>query len=75
MGECIKVSIALIAMCFLFGCAARSQETTQIKCTDSDGQILYAGSYIEEKLSEYIVRVDDWTFAVVPKGACRKVPA
>ncbi len=75
MGECIKVCIALVAMCFLFGCAARSQEATQIKCTGSDGQILYAGKYIEENLSTYIILADDWTLAMVPKGVCQKVPA
>ena len=73
MGEFIKVGIALVAMAFLFGCAARLQETTQIECTGRDGQILYAGHYIEENLSEYIVQVDDWTQAVYPRGACRKV--
>jgi hypothetical protein len=75
MGALIKGGLALGAMCCLLGCAARLQETTQITCTGRDGQILYAGSYIEENLSEYIVQVDDWTLAVVPKGACRKVPA
>ena len=75
MGALNKVGIALGAMCLLLGCAARLQETTQIKCTGSDGQILYAGSYIEENQSEYLVQVDDWTRAVVPKGTCRKVPA
>ena len=75
MGACNKMCIALVAVCVLFGCAARLQETTQIKCTGSDGQILYAGPYNEENLSEYIVQVDDWTLAVYRKGACRKVQA
>jgi hypothetical protein len=75
MGEFIKVGIALGSMCFLLGCAARLQETTQIKCTGRDGQILYAGPYNEENLSEYIVQVDDWTLAVYRKGACRKEQA
>ena len=75
MGAFNKMCIALVAVCFLFGCAAPLQETTQIKCTRSDGQILYAGPYNEENLSEYIVQVDDWTLAVYRKGACRKVQA
>jgi hypothetical protein len=70
-----KRCIALAAVCFLFGCAARLQETTQIECTGSDGQLLYAGPYNEENLSEYIVQVDPWTLAVYRKGACRKVQA
>jgi hypothetical protein len=75
MGACNKMCIALVAVCVLFGCAAPLQETTQIKCTGSDGQLLYAGPYNEENLSEYIVQVDDWTLAVYRKGACRKVQA
>ena len=75
MSACNKMCITLVAVCVLFGCAARLQETTQIKCTGSDGQILYAGPYNEENLSEYIVQVDDWTLAIYRKGACRKVQA
>ncbi|HEX9137169.1 MAG TPA: hypothetical protein VF905_09540 [Nitrospirota bacterium] len=75
MGECIKVSIALVAMCFLFGCTARSQEATQIECTDRDGQILYTGPYIEENEIDYIVEMDDGALAVVRKELCRKVQA
>ena len=75
MGECINVGIALVAMCFLLGCVARSQEATQIECTDRDGQILYAGPYIEENEIDYIVPMDDGRLAVVRKGVCRKVQA
>jgi hypothetical protein len=75
MSECIKIGIPLVAMCLLPGCAARSQEATQIECTDRDGQILYAGPYIEENEIDYIVQMDDGTRAVVRKGICRKVQA
>ena len=75
MGALNTLCIALVAMSFLFGCAARLQETTQIKCMGSDGQILYAGPYNEEKLNEYIVQVDELTLAVYRKGACQKVQA
>ncbi len=75
MGECIKVSIALVAMCFLFGCTARSQEATQIVCTDLDGQIFYSGPYIEENEINYIVEMDDGSLAVVRKDVCRKMQA
>ena len=75
MGECIKVCIALVAMCFLFGCTARSQEAGQIVCTDRDGQILYSGPYIEENEINYIVEMDDGSLAVVRKDVCRKMQA
>ena len=75
MGALNKMCIALGSMCFLLGCVAHLQESTQIQCTGSNGQILYAGPYKEENLSEYIVQVDDMTLAVIRKGACRKVQA
>lgn len=75
MGELNKMCLALGSVCLLLGCAAHLQETTQIQCTGSDGQILYAGPYNEENLSEYIVQLDDWTVAVFRKGACRKEQA
>jgi hypothetical protein len=51
------------------------QETTQIQCTSRDGQIIYAGPYIEENVSGYTIQLDDWTLAVYSKGACRKEKA
>jgi hypothetical protein len=75
MGAFHKMCIALGSVCFLLGCAAHLQESTQIQCTGSGGQILYAGPYIEESLTEYLVQVDDWTQAVVRKDVCRKVQA
>lgn len=75
MGAFTKMCIALGSMCFLLGCAAHLQDSTQIQCTSRDGQILYVGPYKEENLSEYIVQVDDLTLAVYRKGACRKVQA
>jgi hypothetical protein len=73
MGALKKVCLVLSAMGLLLGCGARLQQTTQIECRDSDGQILYAGQYLEEHLSEYLVQVDESTQAIVPKDACRKV--
>ena len=75
MGTFNKMCIALVSVCFLVSCAAPLQQTTQIKCTGRDGQILYAGPYNEESWTAYIVQVDDWTQAVFRKGACERMGA
>lgn len=75
MGALNTLCLTLVAVCFLSGCAGRLQETTQIKCTGSDGQILYTGPYNEENLNAYIVQLDELTLAVYRKGACQKVQA
>lgn len=75
MGELKKMCLALGSMCLLLGCASRSQETTQIQCTSRDGQIIYAGPYIEENVSGYTIQLDDWTLAVYSKAVCRKEKA
>jgi hypothetical protein len=72
MGELKKMCLAVGSVCLLLGCAARVQETTQIQCESRDGEILYAGPYIEENPLGYTVQLDEWTQAVYPKGACRK---
>jgi len=75
MGECSKISIALVFMCLPLGCAAPLQEAKEIQCTDLDGQILYAGPYNEESSNGYLVQLDDRTGAFYPKDQCRKIAA
>jgi len=65
------MSIALVSVGLLLGCAVPLQETQQIRCTDGDGQILYTGPYDEESLKGYLVQVDESTRAFYPKGMCR----
>ena len=75
MGDCSKMSIALVSVGVLLGCAAPLQETQLIRCTDGDGQILYTGPYNEESWNGYLVQVDELTRAFYPKGMCNKVRA
>lgn len=73
MGELNKMCLALGSVCLLLGCSAPLQETTQIKCTSSDGQFSYTGPYDEENAVQYIVQLDDSTLAFYGKGLCQKV--
>ncbi len=65
----MKVSLAVISLCFLFGCAAPQY----IQCMGRDGNILYLGPYDAEKESEFVVYVNDQTTDYYRKAACRKV--
>jgi len=70
----MKCRVILVSLYFLLGCAAPSQETRQIRCTDGGGHILYTGPYNEKSWDGYLVHVDESTRAFYPKGMCRPEP-